>query len=229
MSKYNVWIEGYSCTGQYSPDEFLATVEAQTFEEACVLAMKEAGFDQESIDTYYKEHNNTFWGCSFYEQDPDAEPKYFKKIENVPRPPKPPVVESATDLEATLSQLEKADKIIKEHYAENPDAAKYGRTGFKKPEIIAVDFDGTLFDIDMNANHKLIDCLIEARKNGAKVILNTFRERSQLDIALKACKEYGLEFDAVNENLPKIEELFGKHRKIYADVYIDDQSETPEW
>ena len=40
---------------------------------------------------------------------------------------------------------------------------------------------------------------------------------------------FGLEFDAVNENLPEINELFGGDcRKIYADVYLDDKSARPE-
>ena len=35
--------------------------------------------------------------------------------------------------------------------------------------------------------------------------------------------------NAINENIPVIKRFFGEHRKIYADVYIDDQAEIPEW
>lgn len=97
-------------------------------------------------------------------------------------------------------------------------------------DIIAVDFDGTLFDHAMNPNTKLIESLIDFRNRGKKVILNTFREGERLDFAISKCKDAGLEFDAVNENLPVIKRLFGNsHRKIYADLYIDDQAEKPEW
>lgn len=134
-----------------------------------------------------------------------------------------------TNIESALSKLEKADKIIKAHYASHPEMAIEVKTK-SDPDIISVDFDGTLFDFNMMPNWKLISKLIEYRKNGKKVILNTFREGERLDFAISKCKDAGLEFDAVNENLPVIKRLFGDgHRKIYADLYIDDQAEKPEW
>lgn len=100
----------------------------------------------------------------------------------------------------------------------------------KRQDIYAVDFDGTLADIRFNPNEKLINRLIDYRSQGSKIILNTFREGERLDEAVAFCKIHGLEFDAINENLPVIKRLFGdNHRKIYADVYIDDQNELPEW
>ena len=39
------------------------------------------------------------------------------------------------------------------------------------------------------------------------------------------CKEHGLIFDAVNDNLPEIVEAFGGNcRKIFANEYIDDRN-----
>ena len=36
---------------------------------------------------------------------------------------------------------------------------------------------------------------------------------------------YGVEFDAINENVPEIFETFGTEaRKIYADIYVDDRA-----
>ena len=49
--------------------------------------------------------------------------------------------------------------------------------------------------------------------------------REQLEDAVAWCKERGLEFDAVNENLPELIELYGNDcRKINADIYIDDKA-----
>ena len=43
------------------------------------------------------------------------------------------------------------------------------------------------------------------------------------------CKEHGIIFDAVNENLPEIVKAFGGDcRKIYADEYIDDKNVLPD-
>ena len=102
-----------------------------------------------------------------------------------------------------------------------------------KPTIYAVDFDGTLCE---NAwpeigrpNESLIRMLIRTRASGDKVILWTCRSDDQLDRAVAWCKERGLEFDAVNDNLPEIIEAFGGNsRKIFANCYIDDLSVTPQ-
>ena len=43
------------------------------------------------------------------------------------------------------------------------------------------------------------------------------------------CREQNLEFDAVNDNLPEIIELYGNNsRKITCDYYIDDRMLLPE-
>lgn len=96
--------------------------------------------------------------------------------------------------------------------------------------IIAVDFDGTLcenkYPYAGKPNKSLIDALRSLRKDdNAEVILWTCRVEEKLEFAVQWCREQGLEFDAVNENLPRIIEQFGgDNRKIFADVYIDDRS-----
>lgn len=95
--------------------------------------------------------------------------------------------------------------------------------------IIAVDFDGTLCE---NAwpeigepNSEVIYYILKRQKEGCKIILWTSRFGKQVDEAVNWCKDRGLYFDAVNENLPEIIELFGQDsRKIYADEYIDDKA-----
>lgn len=100
--------------------------------------------------------------------------------------------------------------------------------------IIAVDFDGTLIegntwpDVDGRPCEELIKHLIKERERGNKVILYTCRNGEHLDTAVEYCKEYGLEFDAVNENLPELIEAYGSDtRKISADIYIDDHACHP--
>lgn len=78
--------------------------------------------------------------------------------------------------------------------------------------IIAVDFDG---------------CLASA---------GTWPEVGEpneaLQKAVEFCKVHGLEFDAVNDNLEELKQLYGNNsRKISADLYIDDKAlkvEFPE-
>ena len=101
-------------------------------------------------------------------------------------------------------------------------------------KIIAVDFDGTLSRARWPGvgvpNFLLIHKLIELQKAGHKIILWTCREGEALHNAIEWCKEMNLVFDAVNDNLPEVKELYGNNsRKISCDIYIDDKSCIPEW
>ena len=95
--------------------------------------------------------------------------------------------------------------------------------------IYAVDFDGTLcvsrFPEIGAPNMALINRMIKKRAKGNKVILWTCRVGERLSEAVEWCKKFGLEFDAVNANLPEMIAYWGNSegRKIFADVYIDDK------
>lgn len=100
---------------------------------------------------------------------------------------------------------------------------------------IAVDFDGTLCTYafpkigEQTSKHlELMQTLIKLREDGHKLILWTNRgdneEYPVLTEAINWCKEKGLEFDAVNENLPDTIKLSGPSPKIMADYYIDDKA-----
>ena len=101
-------------------------------------------------------------------------------------------------------------------------------------KIIAVDFDGTLCHSKWpgvgEPNHKLIEELQNLQKKGNKIILWTCREGEALSNAVEWCKQFNLVFDAINDNLPEIKELYGNNsRKINSDIYIDDKSCIPAW
>lgn len=94
-------------------------------------------------------------------------------------------------------------------------------------QIYAVDFDGTLCESKWPGigapNKKLIQHLVQRRAEGAKVILWTCRVEERLQEAVDWCRRFGLEFDAVNDNLLESIEKYGVNsRKVYATCYIDD-------
>ena len=98
------------------------------------------------------------------------------------------------------------------------------------PFVIAVDFDGTLCQDKWpqigRPNTELILRMMQARELGQKVILWTCREGKLLEEALAWCKSFGLEFDAINANLPERITLYKTDpRKVGADLYIDDRAE----
>lgn len=113
----------------------------------------------------------------------------------------------------------------------------------KLPYTIAIDFDGTLCEDkfpEIGAPNRCLISLLVAYKSirpDVKYILWTCRDNNtaerHLDKAVAWCKDHGLEFDAVNENIPEVKAMFNNDtRKVFANVYVDDKN-TPikdfEW
>ena len=100
-------------------------------------------------------------------------------------------------------------------------------------KIIAVDFDGTLCEVnwpEIGAPiHAVINYVKKQKAGGdVKLILWTCRVNEKLDEALTWCTRHGIHFDTVNENLPEVIAEFGSDtRKIFAHEYLDDRSVNP--
>lgn len=100
----------------------------------------------------------------------------------------------------------------------------------REVKVAAIDFDGTLFTENRfpevgDPIYKNIEYVKSLKKNGVELILYTNREGSLLDDAVSSCKEVGLEFDAINENLQWRIDLYGNDcRKIGADIYFDNKA-----
>lgn len=101
------------------------------------------------------------------------------------------------------------------------------------PKIVAVDFDGTLVEDTFpeigRENPEMFELCKQLKDQGIRIILWTSRandnEMRNLDRAVEFCRNKGLEFDAVNENIREVREMFGGDtRKVYADLYIDDKA-----
>lgn len=96
-------------------------------------------------------------------------------------------------------------------------------------KVIAIDFDGCLCkniwpDTGL-PNFDAINAAIQAKQEGAALILWTCRSGEKLEDAIRFCKNYGLEFDAVNDNLPERIVFYNANpRKVIADEYWDDRS-----
>lgn len=95
--------------------------------------------------------------------------------------------------------------------------------------IIAVDFDGCLCTNmwpEVGEPNKAAIAELKKRKSeGWKIILWTCRCGDALDKAVDACLEWGIELDAINDNLPEMKEMFGNDcRKVSATEYWDDRA-----
>lgn len=94
---------------------------------------------------------------------------------------------------------------------------------------IAIDFDGTICENKYpdigKPNWNIINQAIQEQAHGAGLILWTCREGELLSDAVRACVEWGLYFDAINDSLSEWKEHFGSDcRKIGADEYWDDKA-----
>lgn len=95
-------------------------------------------------------------------------------------------------------------------------------------KVIAIDFDGCLCSDRYPAIGApywgVIYAAIQEQIAGAKLVLWTCREGDDLQTAVDACSRWGLQFDAVNENLPERIAYYGNDcRKVGADEYWDDR------
>ena len=96
-------------------------------------------------------------------------------------------------------------------------------------KAIAIDFDGCLCENnwpEIGAPHmEVITAAIDEKNNGAALILWTCRVGEKLGEAVAWCAGFGLEFDAVNANLPeRIAAYRNDCRKVNADEYWDDRA-----
>lgn len=101
------------------------------------------------------------------------------------------------------------------------------------PKIIAIDFDGTLVQDRFPDIGDINTCVWEAAKrakeDGVKLILWTSRTGAVLDNAVEFCRDNGLVFDAVNDNIEEVKALGWNARKVFATLYIDDRSGTVDF
>lgn len=103
--------------------------------------------------------------------------------------------------------------------------------------IIAVDFDGTIVEHRYPQIGKEIPFAIATLKKLQEehhlLVLWSVREGRLLDEAVAFCRSRGLEFYAVNSNLPEEEQEIAsmRSRKVNADLYIDDRNVggLPDW
>lgn len=96
-------------------------------------------------------------------------------------------------------------------------------------KILAVDFDGCLCDSHWpdtgDPIQEVVDAVKRRQDEGWKTILWTCRSGEALEKAVRWCEDQGLVFDAVNDNIQEMKDLYGNDtRKVSATEYWDDRA-----
>lgn len=76
VREYNIWIQGYTYTGNSNTDTYLGSYWAKSLKEACKMAL-EGYFGDKDVAELYDEENDTFSGHTLYEADP---PKTYEEL-----------------------------------------------------------------------------------------------------------------------------------------------------
>lgn len=71
MQEYEVWMEGYSATGEHGTHHLIGKVKANSFKEACDIAIKN-WCTKRDYKLYWDSKQLTFWGCKCYDNEADA-------------------------------------------------------------------------------------------------------------------------------------------------------------
>lgn len=96
--------------------------------------------------------------------------------------------------------------------------------------IIAIDFDGTLFQDTYPAVGEVMPGAVSAmktlRQRGHYLIIWTCRYGEYLTDAVNALLEHGIPFDRINDHNPENIRQYGGEagKKVYAHLYIDDKN-----
>jgi hypothetical protein len=98
--------------------------------------------------------------------------------------------------------------------------------------IIAVDYDDTISPWKWNSVDDqedmayVIELLKKCKYTGAYVVVWSACNPDRFDEIRGYCKDKGLEIDSINQN--PIDLPYGKDKKIYANIYLDDRAGLKE-
>jgi hypothetical protein len=104
----------------------------------------------------------------------------------------------------------------------------------ERKKIVAVDFDGILclnkFPRIGESNPEMVEFVKRMQNAGVETILWTSRVGDRLKDAVRWCEEHGLNFKYVNAGVvSNVNEYGTDPRKVFADIYIDDQEPYFQW
>jgi hypothetical protein len=71
LKTYEIWVEGYACTGQSATASLVGSSEGRTFREAC-LAYAVSKKHEDGFINYFNPVDCSYWGCRWFDNETDA-------------------------------------------------------------------------------------------------------------------------------------------------------------
>lgn len=72
METYEIWMEGYVATKESDTAQYVGSIEAESFKEACIKFSKTEEGIEKQWDEFFNPINISFWGCRLYDNEKDA-------------------------------------------------------------------------------------------------------------------------------------------------------------
>lgn len=78
MKKFEVWMTGYSCTGDHGTARLLGKINAENFNEAVekCISQKDMKSDYRKDYDEYGDLRHSYWGCRIYDNEQQAREKF---------------------------------------------------------------------------------------------------------------------------------------------------------
>ncbi|MCK4826614.1 hypothetical protein KA005_63320 [bacterium] len=72
MKAYEIWMEGYAATQESDIAQYVGSVEAKSFKEACIKFSKTEEATEKQWEEFFNPTDLSFWGCRLYDNEADA-------------------------------------------------------------------------------------------------------------------------------------------------------------
>lgn len=92
--------------------------------------------------------------------------------------------------------------------------------------IIACDLDDTIIPYNQEIKEnctKMVNLILECQKEGIIFLINTARNKEQLNSAKEQVEKLGIEVHGVNSMHVGWNKPFGLNGKLYANIFLDDR------
>ena len=69
---YEIWMEGYAATGESGTAQYVGSIKAKSFKDACIKFSKTKEGIEKQWDEFFDSQELSHWGCRLFDNEMDA-------------------------------------------------------------------------------------------------------------------------------------------------------------